>query len=80
MAAILGQSAQLPHFIRRGSARERFRHGFNGTLAIPLLHAARTCLLQDFMRRFKSGRHLPEHRIDPLGFNPLCQTLPHLVQ
>jgi hypothetical protein len=70
MAAILRQSAQLPHFIHGGPTRERFSHGLNGTLPIPLFHAARTSFLQHLMGRFKSRRHLSQHRIDPLGFNP----------
>ncbi len=80
MAAFLRQSAQFPHLIDSRSAGKSFSHCFDGALAIPLGQAAAFRFFQYFVGRFKPGCHLPQHRIDTLGFNPFRQSFPHFVQ
>jgi hypothetical protein len=70
---------QFTHLFLGGAPRERFRHGLQCPLAVSLHDATSPGLLQHFVGRFQSLRHLAQDLIDPLRLNTLGQSLLHLV-
>jgi hypothetical protein len=80
MTSVFGQSGQFTHFINRCAPRERFRHRLQRALPVAFGNTTAFRFFQDFMSRVEPRRHLPQHWIDSLGFNPFRQTFPYLVQ